>query len=154
MTPLTGVLTREIDQVSRFVLLLKMEQEVLKSGQPDDLAKINEEKVKLVEQLNQLGTERTQSICELGPVADQASMASWLAQRPQEKQSAVLWDRLIQIAREAKELHDLNGQLTGMHLRRTNDALAVLTERHQEKTLYGSNGQSSHLTGSRIVDSA
>jgi len=154
MTPLAGVLTREIDQVSRFVQLLKMEQEVLKSGRPDDLSTINEEKVKLVEQLNQLGAERVQSTGALEPTADQASMASWLAQQPQEKQSAVLWAKLIQIAREAKELHDLNGQLIGMHLRQTNDALAILTERQQENTLYGSNGQSSQLTGSRIVDSA
>ena len=154
MTPLAGVLTREIDQVSRFLLLLKTEQEVLKSGQPDDLAIINEEKVKLVAQLNHLSAERAQLTSELESAANQASIASWLALQPREKQSAVLWDKLIQIAREAKELHDLNGQLTSMHLRQTNDALAILTERQPEKTLYGSNGQSSQLTGSRIVDSA
>lgn len=154
MTPLAGVLAREIDLVSSFISLLKKEQETLKSGQPDDLVKINTEKVKLVEQLNQLGTERALSSSGLESAVDQTSIALWLAQHPQEKQSAALWNELIQFAREAKELHNLNGQLVAMYLRQANDALAILTQRQQENTLYGSNGQSSLLTGSRIVDSA
>lgn len=154
MTPLAGVLIQEIELVSCFILLLKKEQETLKSGQPDDLVKINTEKVKLVEQLNQLGTERVQLSSELEFAVDQISIALWLDQHPQEKQSAALWSELIQFAREAKELHHLNDQLVAMYLRQANDALAVLTQRQQENSLYGSNGQSSSLTGSRIVDSA
>ena len=153
MTPLAGILTREKELVSRFILLLKQEQEVLKSGRPDELGKINEEKLKLVDQLNQIGTERAQLTNGLAPQDNSANM-SWLTKHPLEKQSAALWGKLIHLAREAKELHALNGQLIGMHLRQTNDALAILTQRQQEHTLYGSNGQSSQLTGSRIVDSA
>ena len=75
MTPLAGVLAREIDLVSSFISLLKKEQETLKSGQPDDLVKINTEKVKLVEQLNQLGTERALSSSGLESAVDQTSIA-------------------------------------------------------------------------------
>lgn len=154
MTPLAGVLTRETELVSRFILILKQEQEALKSGKPEALAEINGEKINLVDQLNQLGANRSQLTGLPGAPSDQTSMTAWLAQHPQEKKSAALWHALIDLAREAKELHELNGQLIGIHLKQTSAALAVLTQRQQEHTLYGSNGQSSLFTGSRIVDSA
>lgn len=154
MTPLAGILMRETELVSRFILILKQEQEALKSGKSDPLAEINGKKINLVDQLNQLGANRSQLTGLPGLTSDQASMTTWLAQHPQEKKSATLWQVLIDLAREAKELHELNGQLISIHLKQTSDALAVLTQHQQEHTLYGSNGQSSLFTGSRIVDSA
>lgn len=154
MAALTGILKREIDSISRFITLLKTEQEVLASGKPNDLSSINVEKVQLVDQLNLLGAERINLICESKSGKDTPTMETWLSLHPLEQQPAELWNSLLILAREAKELHDLNTQLVRIHLQQTNNALAILTTREPANTLYGSNGQSSLLTGSRIVDSA
>ena len=154
MTPLSNLLKRETESVSRFILVLGQEQEALKAGRPELLAAINSEKILLVDQLNQLGTERSQLADLTGTATDRTKMAAWLQKNPQEKQSATLWVKLLKLAQEAKELHELNGQLIGLHLQRTTEAISVLTQQHKEHSLYGSNGQSSALTGSRIVDSA
>lgn len=154
MTPLASLLKRETEAVSRFILVLGREQEALKSVSPELLSQINSEKLLLVDQLNQLGVERSQLADLAGTATDRSKMAAWLQQHPQETQSAVLWVKLLKLAQEAKELHELNGQLISLHLQRTTDSISVLTQQHKEHSLYGSNGQSSANTGSRIVDSA
>lgn len=154
MTSLVSLLTRETELVSRFILVLNREQAALKAVAPDALAEINAEKLQLVEQLNQLGGERAKIADLAGTASDIEKMKAWLQHNPQEKISAALWVKLLKLAKEAKALHDLNGKLLSIHLQHANDAIAVLTQQHQEHSLYGSNGQSAMSTGSRIVDSA
>jgi flagella synthesis protein FlgN len=154
MTELTSVLTRETELVSRFILVLNQEQTALKSAKPDALATINAEKLQLVDQLNLIGNERAKLANLAGTASDLEKMKVWLQQHPQEKKSASLWVKLLKLAKEAKALHDLNGKLLNIHLQQTTEAIAVLTQQHQEHSLYGSDGQSAMSTGSRIVDSA
>lgn len=154
MTDLASLLTRETGLVSRFIVLLNQEQAALKSAKPDALGALNAEKLQLVTQLNQIGSERVQLAHLAGTASDPEKMQEWLQQHPQEKQSAALWVKLLKLAREAKTLHDLNGKLLNIHLQQATDAIAVLTQQHQTHSLYGSDGQSAMNTGSRIVDSA
>jgi flagella synthesis protein FlgN len=155
MTALAALLTRETELVAQFVSVLKQEQDTLKLAKPDALAAINAEKIMLVEQLNRIGIERSALADMTGTGSDRATMLAWLERNPQEKKSASLWVKLLKLAQEAKELHQLNGKLISMHLQHTTDAIAVLTQQHREHSLlYGSDGQASAYTGSRIVDSA
>lgn len=154
MTRLAEILTRETELVSRFILLLKKEQDALKSGKPDVLAEINQEKLALVDQLNQIGIERSQIADLSGTASDREKMKAWLGQHPQEKKSAVQWITLLNLAQEAKALHQMNGKLISLHLQQTADAITVLTQQRQSHALYGSDGQATPATGSRIVDSA
>lgn len=154
MSPLADLLTRETALVSRFIFLLEQEQSALNTGTTDLLAAINTEKLLLVDQLNQIGSQRIQSTDLSGTATDRSKMANWLKQHPQEKESAVLWVNLLKQAQEAKLLHEMNGKLISLHLQKTSDAISILTCLHKENSLYGSNGQSSSMTGSRIVDSA
>jgi flagellar biosynthesis protein FlgN len=80
-------------------------------------------------------------------------MKIWLGRQPDNQTAAVNWENLLDLAREAKQLHELNASLVGMNLQQTNEALAILRKPAQH-TLYGSNGQTSPFSGSRIVDSA
>jgi len=154
MTVLASLLTQETELVSRFVLVLNREQAALKAVVPDALAAINAEKLQLVEQLNLLGKERAKIANLAGTASDIEKMKAWLQHNPQEHKSAALWVKLLKLAKEAKALHDLNGKLLNIHLQHASEAVAVLTQQHKEHSLYGSNGQSSMSTGSRIVDSA
>lgn len=154
MTPFADLLTRETQLVSQFVALLKQEQEALQSGVPDSLETISKEKEALVGQLNRLETERSAFVAPTTNAEDRSGMKAWLAQHPHDKHIPPLWEKLNTLARQAKALHEINGQLIEIHLSRTSAALAILEQHKQQHSLYGSDGQASAPTGSRIVDSA
>ena len=144
----------EIIHISRFVELLKAEQELLKLGNATALADIISAKIDLVEQLNSLEANRRQALSITGDENTRDAMREWLTNHPNNQAAAVNWENLLNLAREAKQLHELNASLIGMHLMQTTEALAILRRQPAQHTLYGSNGQSAQFSGSRIVDSA
>lgn len=152
MTAVAALLKRETELVMRFRDMLLREQAILRSGKSESLAEINAEKLSLVESLNHAGTERARVLS-----ADKDTtidMPAWLSVHPLENESAALWEGLLKIARQAREINELNGNLINLLHQKTSDALAILTHGQADKSLYGSNGQSSQSTGSRIIDSA
>lgn len=153
MEDVAAITKQEIIFVSRFVELLKKEQEMLKRGKASDLADINVEKISLVEQLNLLETNRRQALKIKGDEDTRDAMRIWLGGQPKNQTAAVNWENLLDLAREAKQLHEVNASLIGMKLQQTNEALAILRKPAQH-SLYGSDGQTSQFSGSRIVDSA
>ncbi|MCL2523688.1 MAG: flagellar protein FlgN [Betaproteobacteria bacterium] len=150
-----GALTaREIALLARFVELLKDEQETLRRADPEPLADIGAAKVALVEQLNALENERRDALAIDGAEKIRSAMSQWLAANPTQQQVARDWQTLLELAGEAKELHNLNAGLVALHLQQTGDALHVLDARRAGDSLYGSNGQTTATSGSRLVDSA
>lgn len=155
MSEIAEITAREIALISRFITLLNNEQEILKRAKPADLPEISAAKIALVEQLNTLEIERRSALGMTGDENPRKVMANWLAQHPTEQTAAVNWKNLLNLASEAKQLHDLNARLVGIHLQQTSEALAILNRQFSEQLpLYGSNGQSAQTSGSRIVDSA
>jgi len=153
MTPLQRALTDETALLRRFIDVLREEQSLLVAGQADALAGINAAKLELVDLLNAAERGRV-GLIHLAPGSGQQEMAEWLRQHPAESAAQQLWQALISLAREAREVHNINGELIAMHLANTSEALDILTQRQNESALYGSNGQASLGSGSRIVDSA
>jgi flagella synthesis protein FlgN len=154
MSEIAAITEREIALISRFVALLKDEQETLKRADASALPEISAAKIDLVEQLNLLEAERRTALGIAGDEKTRAAMAVWLANKPNDQTAAVNWEKLLNLAQEAKQLHELNAQLVGMHLQQTSEALVILTRQAEQHTLYGSNGQAAQVSGSRIVDSA
>jgi flagellar biosynthesis protein FlgN len=154
MSALALTLEREIDLISRFLVVLEQEQEALQTAQPEALAPLLDSKTNLVDQLNKLESERIKLVGGRAELSDKERMLTWLEANPAEKKIAALWNKLIALALSAKSQSELNSTLVKLHLDRTAKALAILTRHTQENTLYGSNGQASIYTGSRIVDSA
>jgi len=154
MSDIADILSREIELVSRFIALLGKEQESLKQGNADALQTITAEKAPLIALMNAIEDERMTAIGETGLPSNGASMQRWLGQNTTDTAATTSWQQLLDLAREAKSLHDLNIQLVDMHLRNTTEALAILTQPVESSTLYGSSGQSMTSSGSRIVDSA
>ena len=154
MSALGELLEREISLVSRFVTALQDEQAALKAASPDALPTIHEEKSALVDQINHLESERIKWVG--GPVglSDRERMNAWLQAHPSETLLAAHWEKLLELAGEAKRQNELNAALVKLHLERTSQALAILTRHAQDNLLYGSNGQAATYTGSRLVDSA
>ena len=153
MSKLLGALEREVLLVSQFIELLNAEKAELSSGKAENLDSINAKKLVLVESLNAAGRERARLIGGSDPVS-QNEMISWFLANPKEQAAKKTWGSLLEKAVEARHLHELNSELLNVMLKKTSDALAILTRRQQDQTLYSASGQASPTTGSRIVDSA
>ncbi|MCB4360858.1 flagella synthesis protein FlgN [Quatrionicoccus australiensis] len=154
MADLASITKQEIDLVSGFVALLKKECEALKQANVSPLADLAMEKAQLIEQLNNLERMRATLLGVPDGQDIGAAMARWLESTPGQPGIAANWKKLMDLAREAKALNNLNSSLVSMHLNQTSELLSALTLQPQKQSLYGSNGQASQLTGSRIVDSA
>jgi flagellar biosynthesis protein FlgN len=154
MVDLASITKQEIDLVSRFVALLKKECEALKQAEVSPLAELAMAKNELIEQLNDF--EKMRGVL-LGIADGQnvgSAMARWLETNPGQQGVTANWKKLMDLAREAKALNNLNSSLLSMHLNQASELLSALTQQAKKQSLYGSNGQASQLTGSRIVDSA
>lgn len=154
MATLSAITAQEIELVSQFVALLEKERDALKKGEIGQLGVIGAAKMPLIEQLNAFEVSRGQTLGVVGSENIRSAMKQWLASHPNEKTTANNWAKLLDLARQAKQLHELNSLLVNMHLQQTNELLAVLTRQPNAAPLYGSNGQAAQVTGSRIVDSA
>ena len=112
------------------------------------------EKSALVEQLNTLEGERLLATGvkpnERAPLA----MEAWLKNNPGERLVAERWQKLLELARQAKNTHLINARLLDMHARQTTELLAALTRQAENPALYGASGQTMPTSGSRIIDSA
>jgi len=154
MPELAAVIGREIELISRFLQLLRDEQAALQRIDPGPLPEIASAKSALVDQLNNLEEERRRMIgLAVGENARQA-MEAWLTAHSGEKAIIRDWQTLLSLSAEAREQHQLNAGLVAMHLRQTNEALAILTRQPPQAELYGSDGQTSLRGTGRIVDSA
>ena len=149
-----AIIAREIELVSQFVSVLNDEQEALTRADVAALPELMTRKSPLVEQLNAIESERLGALDMPTTTTERGAMENWLAQNGNDAVAAVNWKKLLNVAAEAKTLHELNSQLVDMHLRQATETLAILTAQPEQSALYGSSGQAVPTTGSRIVDSA
>lgn len=148
------LLEQECVQLGRFIQLLEREQEALTQANPAPLATIEQEKTAVVATLNALSAKRLAGIHPGAELNDKEIMQSWLQTQDINSAPSQHWQRLTDLARTAQRLNALNAQLVNQHLARTNQALSILDRSRTSAPLYGSDGQATHYTGSRIVDSA
>lgn len=154
MPAVDGLLEQEIEALKALTELLTAEQAALKAAEPDRLPALDTRKAGLIRTLNELERERNRLIEAAPEVHPRAAMQAWLARHaPASGTTAALWEELLSLAREAKALNALNGKLVALHLHHTSQALAAITP-SPAPSLYGRDGQSTALTGSRIIDSA
>lgn len=154
MPKFAALTEQEIELISHLLSRLEEEHEALKRADVSSLSALGEQKLKLIGQLNTLESARASALgCKTGEDV-RAAMEDWIARHPDQQLVAGNWKKLLELARQAKQLHELNAQLVNMLLQQTNEMLAVLTRPQQQNTLYGSDGQASQASGSRLVDSA
>lgn len=151
---LESILAQELESVGTFIAILREEHDVLRDGPVDDLGPLREKKLALVEHLNTLEGEREKLLPKAAAKTAAVSMEAYLIDKPEASHLAAQWKKLLELARQAKELHQLNAKiLTGL-LDRTDEAINVLRAKQKSTPLYGSDGQVSAGSGSRIVDLA
>lgn len=154
MSALIALLHKENELIARFLDLLKEEQEVLRAARPDALGDVVARKLPLIEALNAVESERAVLIGSQAGKTTRAEMSAWLEKQPQAAELAALWQTILMQAQAAKALHLENSELLNKRLASTEAALDILMQRQKDTAVYGSDGQTSGISGSRIVDSA
>lgn len=139
-----ATLKRELLAFNQFHSLLKAEQDTLVSGNVDSLVNLAQQKNEKVIELTQLAEQRNRFLTDHAGSTNQIGMEAWLDSfDPGDKQGAgKLWRELLELARQAKELNQHNGQLIHTRLASNQQALAVLLSANaSSSSLYGKDGQ-------------
>ena len=147
------ILTSETEAVSLFVVVLKKEQKALAQGDTEALPTLVEEKNVLGGQLATLATQRNVLLAGQGLAGDRPGVEAWCAGHPEEKVVAAAWAGVLELAREAKELNRLNGELIALRMQHNARALEALRSGNNPLDLYGPDGQAQPPNRLRINDS-
>jgi flagella synthesis protein FlgN len=144
----------EISTLQRFLTLLQREQEMLRTGNIDDLQPLLEEKSGLAAKLSMLAEQRSQALAAAGIVANRAGVSSWLGTQPETSREHTAWPLLVSLASEARELNRVNGELIQLRLQHSTQALEALLGNNDSLGLYRPDGQNTRPSGRRISDKA
>ena len=122
---------------------LQQEQACLVAADGEQTAAISVEKSRLVAELASLTRNRYAALAAQGQTADESGMRAWLVSSGQQSARA-LWQQLIVLATEARELNRTNGLLIGRQLARNQAALTALRSAAggtASTSFYGPDGQ-------------
>jgi flagella synthesis protein FlgN len=95
-----------------------------------------------------LAERRHKALAASGFPASEAGMCAWLEKFPAALSN---WNALLQSARRARELNQINGTLINTHMARTRAALSVLQQVPSDSTVYGPDGQQDMRGGARTL---
>lgn len=154
MKALQSLLEEEKAGILAFINTLREEQVALSQGDTAALEPLIATKSGLIEALNQLESARNALAVSAAVSPDRVGMTRWLESQPQGKVLLPIWQEILELASEARQIHDLSGKLIAEQLGRTTEALDILTGHSNRVALYGSDGQSAGTKIPRIVDSA
>ncbi|MBC7858372.1 MAG: flagellar protein FlgN [Burkholderiaceae bacterium] len=148
VTPLT-CLREEQKALVSLLALIKLEQQHLVTAQIDGLPAVTAQKSELVHQLGQLANQRHSALEASGCARQESGMEAWLASSG-DSGGYALWQEVLGLTREAKELNRVNGILINKHMSNNQSALHALRRPTQgSSTLYGPSGQATNSPASR-----
>lgn len=157
MKELQEAIVAEARVVEEFLAALQEEEKALVRADAALLPGITERKNQAIERLNAMSNLRNAYLKALGHAPDKEGMQAWLKQLPQTSnadQTVKTWHELLDVARQCREINSSNGHLINMHLIRTQQAMTALSHKRTPTLVYGPKGQTSGLTGYRLIDSA
>ncbi|MDR2637365.1 MAG: flagellar protein FlgN [Zoogloeaceae bacterium] len=156
MSDFARLVAAEIAAVGDFIKLLGEEAAVLQAGDAKGLESLILAKERQAGKLQKIGEERDACLAALGVGQNAPAVEAWLA-RQDDPRLREAWRDLMQLAREARELNQANGQCIALLSRDVRAKIDVLTGRSAENELYGQKGRSSPFSpvnaGRRIRDS-
>ena len=150
---LAGLLAQELGTLKAFLGLLRREQKLLADGTTDGLTDLAAEKSTAALELGRLATARDQELARIHLPSGRAGMDAWtLTDGGATSQGS--WDRLLQLAAEARALNESNGKMIAQQLQHNQQALSVLMAAADQTSTYGPDGQPRTGPGGRSLGSA
>lgn len=149
---LTTLLAEETREVEAFVDLLRQEQALLASaGNADALAPHVERKYAAAARLKLLADKRENLLVAQGHETGSRGMAAWLTRNAL---ALPVWQRLLALAAEARQINETNGKLIAIHWQHNQAALAALLAVTDRAVTYGPDGHPQSSGGGRPLGSA
>jgi flagella synthesis protein FlgN len=134
-------LSDEQQVIGSMVELMKTEQQLLVSADADGLSTLTPTKLQLAQKAAELSRHRHRALGAAGFVPAEAGMEPWLAVGGNDKLRQE-WNRLLELARQAKELNRVNGMLVNKQLAHTQGVLnAMRGPASGAANVYGRSGQ-------------
>ncbi|MDX9993774.1 MAG: flagellar protein FlgN [Rhodocyclaceae bacterium] len=152
-SPAVNPLDEEIGRLKEFVSLLQREQDLLKKGDTEALLPLIDTKTQLADRLAALARAREAHLARQGFPAGRPGMEDWL-QRHGNAAQRQSWQALLELAREARDLNELNGRLIGLHMQHNQQAFTALMNATNRAMTYGPDGQQQAGLGGRILGTA
>lgn len=146
-TPLTAL--REEHRIMGLLLdLMRQEQQFLVAADVEQLNGVTESKNALVAQMTRLSAQRHEALAAAGFPAREEGMTGWIAASG-DASAKELWDAVLDLTRQAKELNRLNGMLINKHLVHSQGALNAMRPTAPSGNFYGPSGQTVNNPASR-----
>lgn len=148
------LISAELGVLRQFVDVLQREQAALTNGVTDSLMNLAEEKVRYAEQLAAMNRDRDVKLRTAGFGTGRDGMQAWrtasdLSVKVQNDLATV-----IELAKEARRLNELNGKLVADRMQHNQQALNVLLSAAKQSALYGPDGQTHVGSSGRTLGSA
>lgn len=147
MTPSpTQTIAAEHQHLDALVALMKQEQQSLVSLNADELSSLTTQKNALLASLSGLSQQRHAALQAAGCEGSEAGMEPWLA-ASDNGDGRAQWERMLHVAREAKELNRVNGMLISKQLAHNQGVLNALRTPTNAPAgaIYGASGQTMGL---------
>lgn len=146
-----STLRDEKQLITTLLDLLKQEQQLLVSADSDGLTTVTPLKSSLVAQMAQLAEQRHGALGAAGYAPREAGMETWL-DACKDAAAASLWQDLLALTREAKEMNRVNGMLINKQMAHNQAVLNAMRQpaaRSGENAFYGPTGQATASGPSR-----
>lgn len=154
MLDLLRTLQTEADAVARFADLLRQEQNTLATGDVDALTPLIQQKNSVAAELTAFAQQRNALLAAEGLAPDRAGIEDWCARHPANTDVSTAWSRILLLARDARELNRVNGELIQIRMQHNAQGLEALLGASRSLELYGPDGQTAAHSGRRINDAA
>lgn len=141
-TSLITALRNEHATMTELLDLLKQEQQYLVSADTAALEQATPAKTALVGRMAAASKERHQALAAAGLPAADASMEQWIAGSG-DAEAPTLWQSLLDLTHEAKELNRVNGMLIARHIANNQNLLNAMRQPAggADTAVYGPSGQ-------------
>jgi flagella synthesis protein FlgN len=150
---LATAIATEAAAIDAFIVILRREQKLLSEGKVDDLSELIEAKTAAARDLAAHSTRRNATLAGRRLAPDRAGIAAWLADNADDRGVEQGWNKLLELAGEARELSRINGELLHIRLQHNSRALEVLLGASRPLQLYGRDGQASLFGGGSLRES-
>ncbi|MCC6916605.1 flagellar protein FlgN [Nitrosomonas sp.] len=139
--PLERILQQELENIHQFLELLENEQNLLASGNLDELALLVADKDRILDQFAKLDARRNHVLNEAGLPEGARGIKAWTSADNNESTVTRDWEELLDLAELAKQLNQANATITANWLQYTRQTLNALHEAAGRTTLYDTKGQ-------------
>lgn len=141
-------LNKELIALREFVALLSTERQSLINNDTENLLSLSEVKTNAANQIMEMSRIRRQNL--LPNSLD--TMETWIAKNaPKSKE---IWNEIRQLADQAQQLNNTNGELINSQMRHNHQALNVLYNSSKSTTgVYGPDGQANINSAGRHLGS-